>query len=204
MVRSTARWSGAYNGSPDGSLNWRKARIRATGFGSPRIPRVSPPPAIEFAMKLDDAKRPVSCGSTIRSMGQYVGKGLHPQVAETTIAQVLSHSAGLTRDGADAGQFSDRRPYLNHKELLEPEYSRKSSAGETVDEDFFTPTPCPVCKLCTSCGSATARHSLRQHPFQYLRRSARRSDFSSQRAWIVNAIELTSPSTDRWRRSGSL
>src|SRR3984957_13604698 len=28
-------------------------------------------------------------------VGQYV-KGLHPQVAETTIAQILSHSAGLT------------------------------------------------------------------------------------------------------------
>src|ERR1700677_3098890 len=50
-------------------------------------------------------------------VGQYV-KGLHPQVAETTIAQVLSHSAGLTRDGADAGQFSDRRPYLNARELV--------------------------------------------------------------------------------------
>src|ERR1700739_46620 len=37
-------------------------------------------------------------------IGQYVG-GLHPRVAETTIAQVLSHSAGLTRDGADSGQF---------------------------------------------------------------------------------------------------
>ncbi len=50
-------------------------------------------------------------------IGQYVG-GLHPRVAETTIAQVLSHSAGLTRDGADSGQFIDSRPYLNAKELL--------------------------------------------------------------------------------------
>ena len=50
-------------------------------------------------------------------VGQYV-KGLHPQVAETTIAQLLSHSAGLTRDGADSGQFVDRRPYLNAKELM--------------------------------------------------------------------------------------
>jgi CubicO group peptidase (beta-lactamase class C family) len=49
-------------------------------------------------------------------VGQYV-KGLHPQVAETTIAQLLSHSAGLTRDGADAGQFADRRPYLSEREL---------------------------------------------------------------------------------------
>jgi CubicO group peptidase (beta-lactamase class C family) len=50
-------------------------------------------------------------------VGLYV-KGLHPQVAETTIAQILSHSAGLTRDGADAGQFTDRRPYLNPNELM--------------------------------------------------------------------------------------
>ncbi|AWM02008.1 serine hydrolase domain-containing protein [Bradyrhizobium amphicarpaeae] len=51
------------------------------------------------------------------TIGQYVG-GLHPRLAETTIAQVLSHSAGLTRDGADSGQFIDRRPYLDAKELL--------------------------------------------------------------------------------------
>ncbi|WP_024340710.1 serine hydrolase domain-containing protein [Bradyrhizobium japonicum] len=51
------------------------------------------------------------------TVGQYVG-GLHPRVAETTIAQVLSHSAGLTRDGADSGQFIDSRPYLNASELL--------------------------------------------------------------------------------------
>lgn len=50
-------------------------------------------------------------------VGQYV-KGLHPQVAQTTIAQLLSHSAGLTRDGADAGQFADRRPYLSAEELI--------------------------------------------------------------------------------------
>ncbi|HEY2248395.1 MAG TPA: serine hydrolase domain-containing protein [Bradyrhizobium sp.] len=50
-------------------------------------------------------------------VGQYVGR-LHPQVAATTIAQVLSHSAGLTRDGADSGQFIDSRPYLNKAELI--------------------------------------------------------------------------------------
>ena len=48
--------------------------------------------------------------------GQYV-EGLHPAVAEATIAQLLSHSAGLVRDGADAGQFSDLRPFLNEREL---------------------------------------------------------------------------------------
>src|SRR6202158_6212533 len=50
-------------------------------------------------------------------VGQYVS-GLHPQVAGATIAQALSHSAGLTRDGADAGQFTDRRRYLSQKELM--------------------------------------------------------------------------------------
>jgi CubicO group peptidase (beta-lactamase class C family) len=50
-------------------------------------------------------------------VGQYVG-GLQRQVAATTIAQVLSHSAGLTRDGADSGQFIDNRPYRNKAELL--------------------------------------------------------------------------------------
>jgi CubicO group peptidase (beta-lactamase class C family) len=49
-------------------------------------------------------------------VGQYVD-GLHPGVAEATLAQVLSHSAGLMRDGADAGQFIEARPYLDEKEL---------------------------------------------------------------------------------------
>ncbi|WP_441236912.1 serine hydrolase domain-containing protein [Bradyrhizobium sp. 930_D9_N1_4] len=51
------------------------------------------------------------------TVGQYVG-GLHPRVAETTIAQLLSHTAGLARDGADAGQFTDNRSYLNANELV--------------------------------------------------------------------------------------
>ena len=50
-------------------------------------------------------------------VGQYV-KGLHPQVAETTIAQILSHSAGLVRDGTATGQFSDSRPFLSTEELI--------------------------------------------------------------------------------------
>ncbi|MBT3927437.1 MAG: beta-lactamase family protein, partial [Rhodospirillaceae bacterium] len=48
--------------------------------------------------------------------GRYVD-GLHPLVAEATIGQLLSHSAGLIRDGADAGQWQDRRPFLGEKEL---------------------------------------------------------------------------------------
>jgi CubicO group peptidase (beta-lactamase class C family) len=50
--------------------------------------------------------------------GQFVS-GLHPGVARATIAQLLSHSAGLIRDGREAGQFLDRRPFLNARELKE-------------------------------------------------------------------------------------
>ena len=48
--------------------------------------------------------------------GRFVSD-LHPRVASATIAQLLSHSAGLVRDGADAGQFVDRRPFLSPREL---------------------------------------------------------------------------------------
>lgn len=48
--------------------------------------------------------------------GRYVD-GLHPAVAEATLAQLLSHSAGLIRDGVDAGQWQDRRPFLGEKAL---------------------------------------------------------------------------------------
>ena len=48
--------------------------------------------------------------------GRYVA-GLHPAVAKTTIAQLLSHSAGIIRDGTDTGQWIDRRPFLDEAEL---------------------------------------------------------------------------------------
>jgi CubicO group peptidase (beta-lactamase class C family) len=50
-------------------------------------------------------------------VGQFVAR-LHARVARTTIAQLLSHSAGLIRDGSDAGQFLDRRPFLSTDELM--------------------------------------------------------------------------------------
>src|SRR5262245_23118393 len=49
-------------------------------------------------------------------VGRHV-KRLHPAVAEATIAQLLSHSAGIIRDGTDAGQWQDRRPFLRPREL---------------------------------------------------------------------------------------
>src|SRR4051812_32472716 len=57
-------------------------------------------------LKLDDAA------------GDYLD-GLHPAVARVTIAQLLSHTAGLVRDGGGAGQFLDRRPYYDARALRE-------------------------------------------------------------------------------------
>ena len=50
-------------------------------------------------------------------VSQYI-PGLHRSIGEATIAQLLSHSAGIIRDGSDSGQWSDRRPFLNRDELL--------------------------------------------------------------------------------------
>jgi CubicO group peptidase (beta-lactamase class C family) len=49
-------------------------------------------------------------------VGQFVEK-LHPKVAQATLAQLLSHTAGLVRDGADTGQWVDRRPFRNAAEI---------------------------------------------------------------------------------------
>lgn len=49
-------------------------------------------------------------------IGRHVA-GLHPRVASATLAQLLSHSAGLVRDGADAGQWQDRSPFLDEAAL---------------------------------------------------------------------------------------
>jgi CubicO group peptidase (beta-lactamase class C family) len=48
---------------------------------------------------------------------EYV-KGLHPQVAEASFGQLLSHSAGIVRNGVDAQYFQDRRPFPNADELM--------------------------------------------------------------------------------------
>jgi CubicO group peptidase (beta-lactamase class C family) len=43
---------------------------------------------------------------------------LHPRTAAATIAQVLSHTAGLTRDGADAGFYDDSRAWPTAAEMM--------------------------------------------------------------------------------------
>jgi len=56
-------------------------------------------------LKLDDA------------IGAFI-PGLHGDVARATLAQVMSHSAGLTRDGGAGNQFTGFRPFLDRAELL--------------------------------------------------------------------------------------
>ncbi|MGC8030317.1 serine hydrolase, partial [Salmonella enterica] len=58
----------------------------------------------EGRLRLDDAA------------GAFV-TGLHPEVAKVTLGQLLSHSAGLVRDGGDGGQFTDQRPFRDEAEL---------------------------------------------------------------------------------------
>ena len=56
-------------------------------------------------LKLDDA------------VGRYVA-GLHPDIASATLTQLLSHSAGVVRDGPDCGYWADRAPFLDKNALL--------------------------------------------------------------------------------------
>jgi D-alanyl-D-alanine carboxypeptidase len=44
------------------------------------------------------------------AVGRHVD-ALHPSVAKATIGQLLSHSAGIIRDGTDRGQRENRRPF---------------------------------------------------------------------------------------------
>lgn len=48
--------------------------------------------------------------------GYYVS-GLHPEVASASIAQLLSHSAGIVRDGPDCAYWDDRAPFLDATSL---------------------------------------------------------------------------------------
>ena len=49
-------------------------------------------------------------------VGRYVS-GLPVALAEATLSQLLSHSAGLMRDGVDSGHWQDRQPFFNDAEL---------------------------------------------------------------------------------------
>jgi CubicO group peptidase (beta-lactamase class C family) len=51
-------------------------------------------------------------------VGRYVS-GLHPAIARATLVQLLSHGAGVVRDGTDSSQFQNHRPFLSARELRE-------------------------------------------------------------------------------------
>lgn len=46
------------------------------------------------------------------SADQYV-PGLHPDIATATLAQLLSHTAGIFRDGLDSAYWAERAPFLD-------------------------------------------------------------------------------------------
>ena len=50
-------------------------------------------------------------------VGRYVD-GLHSNVAAVTLSQLLSHGGGLVRDGADASQWREERPFADKEKLL--------------------------------------------------------------------------------------
>jgi CubicO group peptidase (beta-lactamase class C family) len=50
------------------------------------------------------------------TIGQRI-PGLHPEIAAARIGQLLSHSAGIVRDGTDGGYWQDRRPFFDAAEL---------------------------------------------------------------------------------------
>ena len=74
-------------------------------------------------MKLREQKR-VKLDDTV---GEYV-PGLDRRIARATIAQLLSHSAGIVRDGDDTGQWTDDHPFRRANELL-----ADISGGPVVD-----------------------------------------------------------------------
>ena len=49
-------------------------------------------------------------------IGRHVS-GLHKDLAKARIGELLSHGAGVIRDGDDTGQFTDRRPFYSREEL---------------------------------------------------------------------------------------
>ena len=66
------------------------------------------------------------------AVGRYVG-GLHRSIAEATIAQLLSHSAGLVRDGWDSGQLAALDQLRNRvaRQRHLPRLLAMSAAGQT-------------------------------------------------------------------------
>jgi CubicO group peptidase (beta-lactamase class C family) len=52
------------------------------------------------------------------SIGKYLPGRLDRRTARVTLLQLLTHSAGLRRDGKDSGYFADERPFPEAEEVL--------------------------------------------------------------------------------------
>ena len=63
-------------------------------------------------MRLNESR----CVRLDAAVGTYVS-GLHERVAATTLRQLLSHGAGIHRDGRDSGQWDLRRAFLDEAQL---------------------------------------------------------------------------------------
>ena len=50
-------------------------------------------------------------------VGEHVSR-LNSSIAQATIGQILSHSAGITRDGSDCGYYDGRRPFPTAHEVM--------------------------------------------------------------------------------------
>lgn len=102
---------------------WHKGRpVLEQAFGHADLSRsIALTPAHRFRVASHSKTFTAAGMLRLREMGrlrldQPVGDflaDLHPDVARVTLAQLLSHSAGLVRDGRDAGQWQDRRPFLD-------------------------------------------------------------------------------------------
>lgn len=106
-------------------------------------------------------------------------QGLHPEIAAATLRQIVSNSAGLTRDGPDSGQFTDRRPYLDKAALL---------------ADLAAPPPLP----------ASQRFKYSNHGFALLGLVIEAvtgrgyADWIAQEVVAAAGLKATTPGIERW------
>ena len=88
--------------------------------------------------------------------------GLHPAVGRATIAQLLSHGAGLVRDGSDTGHWQDRRAFLDARGVR-----AGLRDGPTIEPNSLPSSPSRLAlsssfRLATSSG-VYSRESAYQH-----------------------------------------
>ena len=105
----------------DGGLAW------FGGYGHADLDRAEPPSADSLA-RVASVTKTFTAAAILKlreagklnlddPVGRYVD-GLHIDVAAVTLSQLLSHGGGVIRDGADASQWSEERPFADKEKLL--------------------------------------------------------------------------------------